>query len=74
VFVSKTQYDNLMELCYKGQYRNVSACVDEIIYQYINLIARHQELVNEIARLKRELKEAQDKILSYRGQIVDNVR
>jgi hypothetical protein len=63
-----------MELCYKGQYRNVSACVDEIIYQYINLIARHQELVNEIARLKRELKEAQDKILSYRGQIVDNVR
>jgi len=71
IFVSKSNFEAINEMLYKTKLENFSKVVDEIVFQYLNLIPRHQDTVKKIQELNRENTELREVVKKYRNNIID---
>ena len=69
IWLSNDSFDAVNEMFYKIHAKNISHVMDTIVHHYITNLAHVEALIQEIAKLKRELKECQEARIAYRGQL-----
>ena len=74
IWVSTETYEIVFRVYNEGHLKNISKAVDEIVLNYINLSGIHERLIQEIAKLRTELKQEKERAEGYRTQLLTGVK
>ncbi len=70
IFLSRQNYEIVMELEKKGHFKNFSAIIDEVLSHYITTNDQNLKFIQKITELSKENFELKKTINDYRGQII----